>query len=299
MRPQRGGGGWHPRPGPQNRGPRQERPEGLYYNAAFVPAKDREEVLEWLRTIHPIWEDRYSERTKPADQQNRRLLRPVYWMGVWQFACLDYYHPPHGVADRCVAAEPYPPALARLVARIEEQSRRMFHGPDMPAGWRLNCCLINLYGDQVEGETKKDTARVGDHRDFEPGPIGSISLGERALFQFTSRGGRRGPGQGGDDVVSQQWLDDGSMLIFGGDYLKNRCLHRVQRVDRRDGVKFDLAVGAFETRRINFTFRYVPEEHVVPFAGLSAPARDDVRRYVEELARHSPFFAAELAKATT
>lgn len=295
MRPQRGGG-WRPRPRPQHRGPRHDRPQGLSYDAAFVSAADRAEMLAWLATIHPIWEDRYSERTRPADQPNRRLLRPVYWLGVWQFACLDYYRPPHGVVDRCVAAESYPPVLARLVARIEDRSRRMFHGPDMPAGWRLNCCLINLYGDQVEGDTRRDTARVGDHRDFEPGPIGSISLGERALFQFTSRG-RRGPG--GDDVVAQQWLDDGSMLIFGGEVLKDRCLHRVQRVDRRAGARFDLAGGAFETRRVNFTFRYVPVEHVAPFAGLSTAARGDVRRYVEELALHSPFFAAELAKATT
>lgn len=293
--------GWRPRPGATNRPPRQDRAPGLFYNAVFVSAADREEVLAWMKTIHPIWEDRYSARTLPQGQENRRLLRPVYWLGVWQFACLDYYHPPNGVADRCVRAEPYPPVLAKMVARIEEQARRMFHGTDMPQGWKLNCCLINLYGDQLSDEGKRDTARVGDHRDYEPGPIGSISLGERALFQFTERsGGRPRPGERRDEqVVSQQWLDDGSMLIFGGELLKVRCNHRVQRVDRRDRVAFDLGVRGFETRRINFTFRFVPEEHVVPFAGLAAPAREDVRGYVEILARHSPFFAEELAKSST
>ena len=50
----------------------------------------------------------------------------------------------------------------------------------------------------------------------------------------------------------------------------------------------------FETRRVNFTFRYVPDEHVVPFKDLASDAREDVRRYVEELAAHSPFWKREL-----
>jgi hypothetical protein len=45
---------------------------------------------------------------------------------------------------------------------------------------------------------------------------------------------------------------------------------------------------------VNFTLRYVPDEHVVPFARLGAQAREDVRRYVAELARHSAFFRREL-----
>ena len=47
---------------------------------------------------------------------------------------------------------------------------------------------------------------------------------------------------------------------------------------------------------MNFTFRYVPEEHIVAFSQLSPSARSDVDGYVEKLAAHSPFFAAELAK---
>jgi alkylated DNA repair protein (DNA oxidative demethylase) len=48
---------------------------------------------------------------------------------------------------------------------------------------------------------------------------------------------------------------------------------------------------------VNFTFRYVPDEHVVPFADLAPVAREDVRRYVKELARHSTWFATELEAA--
>ena len=39
-----------------------------------------------------------------------------------------------------------------------------------------------------EGDRWVDVARVSEHRDFEPGPVASISLGERALFQFVRRG---------------------------------------------------------------------------------------------------------------
>ncbi|HVO29685.1 MAG TPA: alpha-ketoglutarate-dependent dioxygenase AlkB, partial [bacterium] len=117
------------------------------------------------------------------------------------------------------------------------------------------------------------------------------SFGERALFQFVTsraRGSR-------DEVVLEQWLDDGCLQLFGGERWKKRTFHRVQRVDRKGGYVFDVGVPEFATRRVNFTFRYVPEEHIVRYADLPETARDDVREYVRELAAHSPFFAAELA----
>jgi len=264
---------------------------GLHYDADFVGADERAELVAWLETLHPIWENRFTARKAAATGVQRRLLRPVYWLGNWQFACLDYYRPPSGVHDRCVAAEPFPPVLARMVETIETRTRTMFRAPDLPARWHLNTCLINLYGSAVENGKTIDTARVGEHRDFEPGPVASLSLGERALFQFTSRGRRGEPSH----VVAQQWLDDGSLMIFGGETWKDRTLHRVQRVDRRLGARFTFPVAGFATRRVNFTLRYVPDEHVVPFAKLARAAREDVRHYVAELARHSAFFACALA----
>jgi hypothetical protein len=53
-------------------------------------------------------------------------------------------------------------------------------------------------------------------------------------------------------------------------------------------------VPDFQTRRVNLTFRYVPDEHVLPFARLAPAAREDVRAYVAELARDSAFFARAL-----
>jgi alkylated DNA repair protein (DNA oxidative demethylase) len=274
---------------------RAERPtseRGLSYDPRFLTASDRAEIVAWLSTIHPIWEDRFSpHHPPPPGQSQRRLLRPVYWLGNWQFACLGYYHPPRGVHGRCVAAEPFPPVLARLAKESERRTRDLLRPEDIPAGWKLNTCLVNFYGDRLEGDRRIDTARVGEHKDFEPGPVASLSLGERAFFQFVSS---RRPGER-DDVVVQQWLEDGSLQLFGGARFKDALFHRVQRVDRRGGFRFPLHEEGFETRRVNFTFRYVPDAHVVPLRQLPADDRDDVRGYVETLAQNSPWFAKALA----
>jgi hypothetical protein len=241
----------------------------------------------------------------------------VYWLGNWQFACLGYYEPPrrtHGVA---VAAEPFPPVLTRLVARIERRVQGGFPPRTVPRRWRLNTCLVNFYGDRIDGDRVVDAARVGDHRDFEPGPVGSLSLGERARFQFVRRGaphgGSLGPGRRGAPSprsldrprsphappVRTEWLDDGSLQVFGGPRWKDDLLHRVQRVEDKHALDLPPAIAGFRTRRVNFTFRYVPDEHVVAFADLPADARDDVRGYVATLAGSSAWFAAALAAERT
>ena len=192
-------------------------------------------------------------------------------------------------------AEPFPPVLAKLVTIMEQRARRMFRGDDLPAKWHLNTCLLNFYGSTLEDGKWVDTARVGEHKDFEPGPVASLSLGERALIQFVSS---KRPGER-DEVLTQQWLDDGCLQIFGGDQWKNRTFHRVQRVDTKGGHFFDIGDPGFRTRRLNFTFRYVPDEHVMPFSALSPEARRDVEGYVRELARHSRFFADALLATGT
>jgi len=70
----------------------------------------------------------------------------------------------------------------------------------------------------------------------------------------------------------------------------------VQRVDTRTGQLLAPELPDFRTRRINLTFRYVPDAHVTPFALLSPEAREDVRPYMETLAAHSAFFRAELER---
>lgn len=266
-------------------------PSGLFYQSNFISPRDQKEIGAWLKTIHPIWELRYStKRTIPGGTVQRKLLRPVYWLGNWQFACLNYYRPPHGTQNRCVAAEPFPPVLARLVCLIERLTRKIITGPDLPKKWHLNTCLVNLYGTKLENEKKIDVARVGEHKDFEPGPVASLSLGERALFQFVES---RGLGRM-SRVAFQQWLENGSLQIFGGTRWKNRYFHRVQRVEKRNGYKFELPIEGFEARRVNFTFRYVPDEHIVAFSKLPRAYQDDVADYMKQLAQTSRFFHGQL-----
>ncbi len=161
---------------------------GLVYQQNYISAREKDEILKYLLSLFPIWEMRYSKNNPPPENQKQRpLLRPVYWLGNWQFACLNYYHPPKGLYDRCVKAEPYPPILEYLVQKIETLIHESFEARDIPRGWHLNTCLINYYGNQVGEDGKElDCARVGEHKDFEPGPVASISFGERALFQFVS-----------------------------------------------------------------------------------------------------------------
>jgi alkylated DNA repair dioxygenase AlkB len=269
-------------------------PRGHHYFPGYLEPRERERIVSWLAALHPIWEQRYSTlREPPAGQTQRALLRPVYWLGNWQFACLDYYRPPRGTHDRCVAAEPFPDALARIAKDAERRISKLFSPKDIPARYRLNTCLVNFYGVRREGEKWIDTARVGEHRDFEPGPVASLSIGERALFQFvrSQRIGQR------EQPLASQWLDDGSLQIFGGTFFKDKVFHRVQRVDKRAKLTLPPEIVDFRTRRINFTFRYVPEEHVIAFGQLRQQARADVRGYVERLAEHSKFWRRALESA--
>lgn len=282
---------------PKNNAFKSDRPQrpssGLVYKPGYISPREKEEILNYLKTLFPIWEMRYSKNNPPPENQKQRpLLRPVYWLGNWQFACLNYYHPPKGIYNRCVKAEPYPPILEYLVQKIENLVHESFEPRDIPRGWHLNTCLINYYGNQIQADGKRlDCARVGEHKDFEPGPVASISFGERALFQFVSSHGT----QSKSNVVLQQWLEDRSLQIFGSDKFKKHLFHRVQRVDKKEGHHFPLnEIENFETRRINFTFRYVPDEHIVPFSRLPAPAQEDVRGYMEKLAEKSEFFKEEL-----
>lgn len=267
---------------------RHSRPFGLIYQPNYIKPQEKAEILDYLRTLYPIWEMRFSKNNPPPQgQTQRQLLRPVYWLGNWQFACLNYYHPPKGIQFRCVQGEPYPPVLAKIVQNIEDQCRNYFDDRAMPKGWKLNTCLINFYGSKIIDGKKEDTARVGEHKDFEPGPVGSISFGERTLIQFVESKGRGTQSH----VVAQEWLDDSCLQIFGGDRLKSQLFHRVQRVEKKTGEVFEgLNTTNFETRRINFTFRYVPEEHILPLQQFPKTLQEDVQVYVTELAKHSEFW---------
>ncbi len=261
--------------------------QAMIYEPQFVKAHERQQIMQELKAYKPIWEMRFSKSNPPPEgEDNRQLLRPVYWLGNWQFACLNYYHPPKGIHNRCVEAEPFPPTLARLVMKIEDLVRNHYSERDIPHGWELNTCLINYYGSKLIDGKWQDVARVGEHKDFEPGPVASISFGERAFFQFVTSEGRGEQSQ----VVMNQWLEDSSLQIFGGERLKKHLFHRVQRVEDKGSSQFDFQIENFEVRRLNFTFRFVPRDHFVDFHRLPQNLREDVLPYVSEIAKHSEFF---------
>jgi len=258
--------------------------QNLIYQPSYVTKNQKSEILSYLSTLYPIWEMRYSESNRPPNNEpNRQLLRPVYWLGNWQFACLNYYQPPQGLQNRCVIAESYPRVLQKIVFEVENLVHQKFSSKDIPDKWHLNTCLINYYGNKITGSEKIDCARVGEHKDFEPGPVASISFGEKALFQFVKSNGKAQK----SEVVLQQWLEDSSLQIFGGEKFKKQLFHRVQRVEDKGLPLNGLNTTGFETRRINFTFRYVPVEHVRPFSKLPQSVQNDVRAYVDQLAQGS------------
>lgn len=262
-------------------------PTGIYYQFPFIDRKDRTQLLDWINTLYPLWEMRFSENNPPpANDEQRQLLRPVYWLGNWQFACLDYYHPPKGVHFRCIKAEPYPVFLQKLVDRIEFIAKKRFPSGYFPEGWKLNTCLINFYGNKFEDNKWIDRARVGEHKDFEPGPVGSLSFGERAFFQFV-----QGKSTLGDEnIVYSQWLEDSSLQIFGGEKWKSKLFHRVQRVESKKNELIGPSIENFQTRRINFTFRYVPDIHIHSLKEIPVNLQQDIGPYLKTLALHSSYF---------
>lgn len=271
----------------------------LIYIKDYISPSEKQNIFSYLETLRPIWENRYSlSNPPPENESNRQLLRPVYWLGNWQFACLDYYHPPRGLNNRCVDAEKYPPVLDKIIRKVEGLVREKFDPRDVPRDWQLNTCLINYYGYKTEmtndGNSKNiDSARVGEHKDFEPGPIASISFGEKALFQFVKSSGKSQQ----STVILQQWLEDSSLQLFGGEKLKKQLFHRVQRVEDK-GIRFkNLNTTFFETRRVNFTFRFVPRDHITPLYKLPAHLQKDILPYTTQLTTQSTFWKSELQKA--
>lgn len=266
--------------------------QNLIYKPNYIKPSAKKEILEYLSTLYPIWEMRFSDSNPaPSGELNRELLRPVYWLGNWQFACLDYYHPPKGIRNRCVAAEAYPTVIRKMIAEIESEIRQSFSPKDIPEKWHLNTCLINFYGDKKVSEGIVDCARVGEHKDFEPGPVASVSFGERAYFQFVKSEGK----QQKSHVILQQLLEDSSLQIFGGDKFKKQLFHRVQRVENK-GIRFEnLNTTSFETRRINFTFRYVPTEHIQSLGTFPENIQKDLKNYVTALATNSVYWQQQLS----
>lgn len=265
---------------------------GLMYQKSYLKdSKEKQLWLDWLSGLHPLWEARYSH-----SESDRKLLRPVYWYGNWQFAQLGYFQLPDGTQNRCVQAESFPTFVKEKLLILEENIKRQMPPAFVPRKWYFNTLLINYYGHQMsENGQKVDQARLGEHKDHEPGPVASLSLGAKTLFQFVRSQGREAKSV----VVYEKWLEDNSLLVFAGEKFKNRLFHRVQRVDRKLLYPFAISIPNYEVRRINLTFRYVPDEFVIPFRELPQAQQNLIKPYLSELAKKSDFYKDMLPSAVS
>ena len=56
---------------------RRRRPDGSaghLYRPDFLDARERRRIVEWLETLHPIWEQRFSQNHPPPPGQTQRAL---------------------------------------------------------------------------------------------------------------------------------------------------------------------------------------------------------------------------------
>ena len=260
---------------------------GFAYLPRFITAEESEALLKFFGALKPLWESRYvGQEAQREGKGSRRLSRPVYWLGAWQFACLGYYAEPNHVHEKCLRAEPFPQVMQDVLSRLAPRLAGL--GP-VP-----NTCLINYYGSELTRDAKGraqpvDQARLKMHRDGEPGPVVMFSLGQPALFEFVD-------GAKPEEPELALWLKNRSVVLFSGPHFKDHLYHRVTRVRFGEDPVMPQVLDDFRLRRVSVSFRYVPPEHVKSLREFSASAQDQVREYVEQLAEASPHFRAELAR---
>jgi DNA oxidative demethylase len=261
-----------------------ERP-GFSYLPRFITNEEADELVAYFGEIVPIWEQRHQDgKHGRSENHSRRLTRPVYWLGAWQFACLGYYAEPHYREDRCLRAEPFPSAMQRILERLRPTLRAHDEDhDDVP-----NSCLINYYGREIGEGPPRDYARLRMHRDGEPGPVVMFSFGQAGLLEFLDPTLAKTP-------ELAVWTRHRSVVILSGPDFKDRLYHRVTEVRHGREPALTSRLDGFQVRRVSVSFRHVPESLISNFSGLSASSRAQVRPHVEELAQHSSHFRRQLA----
>ncbi len=260
---------------------------GFTYLPRFMSAAEATAVGEYAASVTPIWEQRYAgDEHRRQGASGRGLNRPVYWLGGWQFACLGYYAEPDHLTDRTLRAEPIPAVMQNVLERLQPTLAGHGRADTLP-----NTGLVNYYGRQINDGPPRDLARLGMHRDLEPGPVVVMSVGQPALFEVGD------PARGAVPEASL-WLRNRSIAIFSGPVFKERLYHRVARVRYGKDPALTCRVQDFELRRLSISFRYVPQEHIHDLTTLSASARAKVLPYVETLAQSSQHFRDQLELMT-
>ncbi len=258
---------------------------GFSYLPRFIQADEADVLIEYFGNLVPLWEQRYHDRAKRSGTHSRRLTRPVYWLGAWQFACLGYYAEPWHRQNRCLRAEQFPAVMVAILSRLQSQLRDHDASVDEPP----NSCLINYYGREIGDGPPRDYARLRMHRDGEPGPVVMFSIGQPGLLEFVDPNAPK-------MAELAVWTRHRSVSILSGAEYKDRLYHRITQVRYGDKPAIECQLDRFEARRISVSFRYVPHDLIVDLDELRADARAQVIDYVKTLASHSPHFRNQLAR---
>ncbi|MCP4448369.1 MAG: alpha-ketoglutarate-dependent dioxygenase AlkB [Myxococcales bacterium] len=264
---------------------------GLTYHPHFISKEESEELIRFFGAQMPLWEQRHRDpEHRRSEDHSRRLTRPVYWLGAWQFACLGYYAEPNYREHRCMRAEALPEVMQTILERarpiLAEYHQGVDPEPTPPA--LPNTCLINYYGREVGKGVPRDYARLRMHQDLEPGPAILFNIGQAGLLEFIDP-------EVSLDPVCGVWARHRSLGIFSGPEFKDRLYHRVSQVRTGDKPEIHTQLDNFELRRVSVSFRHVPQNLIEDFSELPNEAQSKVRDYVEELARTSPHYRAQLA----
>jgi hypothetical protein len=261
---------------------------GFSYHPHFIDKEESEELIEYFASLSPLWEQRFRDQKKERSEgHSRRLTRPVYWLGAWQFACLGYYAEPDHRLHRCLRAEPFPEVMQAILERARPVLDT-YHELDAVPEPLPNTCLINYYGREVGKGVPRDYARLRMHRDGEPGPVIMFNIGQAGLLEFID------PDRSPEAELSV-WARHRSLCIISGPEFKDRLYHRISQVRTGDKPALHSQLDNFELRRVSVSFRHVPQELIEDYAELPQPARNQIHDYVEELAKHSPHFRAQLS----
>lgn len=264
-----------------------ERP-GFSYLPQFISKAEGERLIEEFGALAPLWEQRHrGERSVRCTGTERRLTRPVYWLGAWQFASLGYYAEPEHRENRCVRAEAFPSVMQEILDRIApviaDRHAQYGHAEKLP-----NTCLINYYGREVGEGVPTDYARLRMHRDGEPGPVVMFSIGQPGLLEFLDPDRSPEPELG-------VWTRHRSITILSGPDYKDRLYHRISKVRTGELPALSVKLPGFELRRVSVSFRTVPQELIHEFSELPEEKRTTVRDYMEKLAESSHHFREQLA----
>jgi alkylated DNA repair protein (DNA oxidative demethylase) len=264
---------------------------GFSYLPQFISTEEAKEMIDYFGALRPLWEQRFHGSSKQRSAKHgRRLTRPVYWLGAWQFACLGYYSEPEHLHNRCLRGEPFPSVMQNVLDRLTEVIASSHdHDNDSETSALPNTCLINYYGREIGQGQPRDYARLRMHRDGEPGPVIMFSIGQPGLLEFLD------PEISADPELCL-WTRHRSVSILSGPNFKDRLYHRITQVRTGREPQLHTELANFELRRISVSFRSVPEQYIADFNELPDNTTSQIADYVGELALHSKHYENQLAK---